>query len=710
MKENKQKIKLAILVPLGAALSGILVVSILTSYILHTQNINNETQIRHTEVTQVFEMQLDEHAQLLEGLVSFLQKDENIQDAWLAKDRAALLDYTTPIFEDICSKYDVTHFYFHGLDRVNFLRVHKPEEHSDYIDRFTMNQAVSSGKSAWGIELGTLRTFTLRFVYPWQIDGKLAGYIELGTEIEHIAAVLKKTLGVENCIILNKSYLDRSKWEEGIKMLGRESQWDQFPQFILFSNTLDRLPLAISKYLKGLLSCEEEGHFSEVLELSTNDRHYHGRFLPLIDAGGRDVGDIIVLFDITRAVAELRIFSVVLILCCVVVAGLLFGFFYFYTGKIENRLADFYNKIQAESSRRKQADKKTVSLAKFPSENPNPVLRIAKDGEVLYSNQAGELLLSKWESGIGKTVPEKWCNLVAEAFASEKGKEKEEEEEVRDKIFSLVITPVKEAGYANLYARDITEQKQLEADREIYVEREIYKEKLLKVQRYAYIGSMGALVAHQINQPLTKINILLDRAIEQIEEASCSPTALKSTKECLSEAQKAASIIRKFREYVKSSTLESSGNGNVSAIADRIVSVLSEVLRQAKMRISTNGLRDLPEVEINETALEQTFLIITQNAIEAADGRKSHKLDITGKFADGNIELQFADDCCGIAPENLDKIFEPFFSTKDNGLGLGLAIVQQIFISCGVQIRVESQLGKGTTFYVTLPISNSLKS
>ena len=130
------------------------------------------------------------------------------------------------------------------------------------------------------------------------------------------------------------------------------------------------------------------------------------------------------------------------------------------------------------------------------------------------------------------------------------------------------------------------------------------------------------------------------------------------------------------------------------------------------MRISTNGLRDLPEVEINETALEQTFLIITQNAIEAADGQKPHKLDITGKFADGNIELQFADDCCGIAPENLDKIFEPFFSTKieDNGMGLGLAIVQQIFISCGVQIRVESHLGKGTTFYVTLPISNSLKS
>jgi len=253
--------------------------------------------------------------------------------------------------------------------------------------------------------------------------------------------------------------------------------------------------------------------------------------------------------------------------------------------------------------------------------------------------------------------------------------------------------------------RDITLQRQLET------EREGYKENLLKAQRHAYIGSMGAIVAHQVNQPLTKINMLLDRAIEYLEEVSCSPVALKNVKEGLAEAQKAASIIHKFRQYSKNSALEGTGEVNVSVITDRIVSVLSEKARRTKVRISSKGLQNLPEVEINETALEQIFLIIIQNAIEAADGQKTHKLNITGKFADGNIELQFADDCCGIAPENLDKIFEPFFSTKtkDKGLGLGLDIVQQILISCGGQIRVESQIGKGTTLYVTLPISNILK-
>jgi C4-dicarboxylate-specific signal transduction histidine kinase len=219
---------------------------------------------------------------------------------------------------------------------------------------------------------------------------------------------------------------------------------------------------------------------------------------------------------------------------------------------------------------------------------------------------------------------------------------------------------------------------------------------------------MGALVAHQINQPLTKINILLDRAIEQIEEASCSPTALKNVKEGLAEAKKVTSIIQKFRQYSRNPALETTGKLNVSSTANRIISILFERAKQAKINISAKTLDDLPRVEINETALEQIFLIIIQNAIEAADGRKQHRLTISGQTTDKEIKLQFSDDCCGIATENLDKIFEPFFSTKSNGkgLGLGLEIVQQILIGHGGQIGVESQIDKGTTFYVTLPVKN----
>jgi len=223
---------------------------------------------------------------------------------------------------------------------------------------------------------------------------------------------------------------------------------------------------------------------------------------------------------------------------------------------------------------------------------------------------------------------------------------------------------------------------------------------------------MGAIVAHQLNQPLTAINMRLGKALEILEEKNISPKGLNNVKESLAEAKRATSIIRKFRQCSKDPALETIGKVNLSNTVNGIVSILSEKAEQAKIGIFTKNLDLLPEVEINEMALEQILYIIIQNAIEAADGKKRHKLDILGKIADGIVELQFSDDCGGISPENLEKIFEPFFSTKSDGkgIGLGLDIVQQILISCSGEIRVESIFGKGATFYVTLPVSNNMKA
>ena len=235
------------------------------------------------------------------------------------------------------------------------------------------------------------------------------------------------------------------------------------------------------------------------------------------------------------------------------------------------------------------------------------------------------------------------------------------------------------------------------------------EERIFKAQRYAYIDSMGTIVAHQLNQPLTVINMLLGRALELEQgQGDCCSLAFKNIRESLAEAQKAAWIIRKFRRYSKTPAPETVKKIRIGAVANRIVSVLNEKAKQIKMDIFIENLENIPDVNFNETALEQIFLVIMQNAIEAADGSKQHELRITGKFTGQNIELEFSDDCDGISPENIDKIFEPFFSTKaGKGMGLGLEIVQHLLTGIGGEIRVKSQLGKGTTFYVTLPVNNN---
>ncbi len=483
-------------------------------------------------------------------------------------------------------------------------------------------------------------------------------------------------------------------------------------------------------------------------------------------------------------------------------------------------------------TKRKQMEEVVVNLSKFPSENPNPVLRIGSKGTILYKNEATDVLLK--ESGLAgedifRILPDNLKKLISKALKTKKAFY-DLEAVVGDKVYSYSLFPVVKSQYVNLYAIDVTERKRAEvalkeskerykalfegaaegilvADTETkefkyanpaicrmlgYSEEELiqmgitdihskedlehvisefevqergkrslspcipclrkdgtivyadinstnvmidgrecsvgfftditehkrikadvenYKEKIYQAQKHAYIASMGSIVAHQLNQPLTAINMRLGKALEMVEESNCSPKCLKNIKESLAEAKRAVSTIKKFRQSSRDPDLETAGKVQVSDIAKRIISLSSERAQQAKIKIFPKNLCDLPEAEINETALEQILYIIIQNAIEASDGKKQHKLNIFGKFADGLIELQFSDDCCGIAPENLDKIFEPFFSTKfdGKGLGLGLDIVQQILISYGGEIRVESKLGKGATFYVTLPISNTLE-
>lgn len=109
-----------------------------------------------------------------------------------------------------------------------------------------------------------------------------------------------------------------------------------------------------------------------------------------------------------------------------------------------------------------RAEENMHNLAKFPSENPSPVLRIAKEGTVLYANAAGSELLKTWGCNIGEQVPEHWCQYVLRILKS--GSNEELEASCGDRVFSLIIAPVVEAGYVNTYGVDITERKLAEED------------------------------------------------------------------------------------------------------------------------------------------------------------------------------------------------------------------------------------------------------
>jgi PAS domain S-box-containing protein len=112
------------------------------------------------------------------------------------------------------------------------------------------------------------------------------------------------------------------------------------------------------------------------------------------------------------------------------------------------------------TTKNKRVKQKIASLAKFSSENPGPVLRISRDGIVLYANAASGGLLDLWGCAVGGTAPQFWRDLVAQALAS--GENKTTDIECAGKVYSISVAPVAEPGYVNLYGRDITERKQAE--------------------------------------------------------------------------------------------------------------------------------------------------------------------------------------------------------------------------------------------------------
>jgi len=149
---------------------------------------------------------------------------------------------------------------------------------------------------------------------------------------------------------------------------------------------------------------------------------------------------------------------------------------------------------------------------------------------------------------------------------------------------------------------------------------------------------------------------------------------------------------------------------------DQINSIIEDVLelrayehKSSNIDIERHLATDLPEIMVDYFQMQQVFMNIIINAeyfMVEAHGRGT--LNITTQKENGTVRISFTDDGPGITPETLNRIFDPFFTTKEagKGTGLGLSICHSIVTEHGGQIYVRSQLGKGTTIFIELPVEN----
>ena len=277
---------------------------------------------------------LAEQEQLLAVIEDALVDNADLRAALRAQDREHLLAQCGPIFARLREEHSITHFYFHRPDRVNLLRMHKPDKSGDLINRFTAREAARTSRTATGVELGVLGTFTLRVVQPVFEGEELLGFLELGKEVEDILEDIHEEHEVDLALSIRKENLDRQMWEAGMKMLGRQSDWNRFPNVVLTYTSMPVFPAEADGFV------DESGHthWGPASEIVADGRTWHALPYPLRDVSGTEVGDLLVLYDTSAAVAEFNRLLAASIGGALALLAALIGFLYTVLRRVDRRI------------------------------------------------------------------------------------------------------------------------------------------------------------------------------------------------------------------------------------------------------------------------------------------------------------------------------------------------------------------------------------
>jgi len=296
-------------------------------------------------------------------------------------------------------------------------------------------------------------------------------------------------------------------------------------------------------------------------------------------------------------------------------------------------------------------------------------------------------------------------NYVCKAISSGKGQKIESRLAlpVGNFWFNIQYIPVEYEGAeidcALAIARDISERKDIE-------------QQLINTEKLAALGTMAAGIAHEINNPIGIMLGFCDLLLENMSVGSTEYNDLKTIERhglhCKSIVERLLSFARMREEQEECCDL----NANIESI----VSVVKHTLDMNNIELDLTLAPDLPPVRGDSTGLQQVFLNLINNAVQAMNGKGLLRIETSESHEGRKVKAVFADTGCGIRKEYLDKIFDPFFTTKKvgQGTGLGLSVSYGIITRYGGRIECrslseeEAPGASGTTFEIILHSWNKI--
>ncbi|MBA3057954.1 MAG: histidine kinase [Gammaproteobacteria bacterium] len=571
-----RRVQATLIWPLAVVLAVLLVAFITTVYLLERGVRDGDLAERMASVQKLLDRNLEKDANLMRAVLRTLRDNQAVGAALAGLDRAALMRETGPLFETLGSEHRITHFYFDRPDLVNLLRLHSPAEYGDLIDRSTTTLARDRARPVSGLELGPLGTLTLRTVMPWLESGRTQGYVELGKEIEHIVQDVHENLSVDLFVLVDKRFMSEQQWRHGLTLLNRQGQWSRFNAYVTVAQTTNSLPDALNDKVLEALRAGASKNFNE------GDRIINLNMIALTDAGGRRVGDLVVMRDITALQYTFLRSITLMTLLSLLAAGGVLGLYYFAVDRLDR---DYQRQHELE----------------------HQLLRLNTEHQ-----------------------------------------------------------------------------------------------RMLQIEKLSALGTMVGEIAHQLNNPLVGVVNLAQLAAREADDPA-------RTRELLAEIGHAGedchALIQSMLRFSKVSNFESEPTAMAQVVNETVL-----LFRQTESRRTPVNIR-LPEravmLTVDPILIRHALFNLLTNADQASAGAGEILIVLEPAVnPDSGVlgwRLSVADQGSGIAPDLMDRIFQPFFTTRKDGTGLGLPVVQQVALLHRGTVSVSRRPQCGTIFAIWLP-------
>jgi len=227
-----------------------------------------------------------------------------------------------------------------------------------------------------------------------------------------------------------------------------------------------------------------------------------------------------------------------------------------------------------------------------------------------------------------------------------------------------------------------------------------YDNLTIHLEKMAALGRMAAGIAHEINNPLAGILLFASNMIKKVPENSPLNEGLKII---IHETIRCKSIIQELLEFSREQEPKKA-LANINIILEKALKVSENEFLLHHIIIKKNLEENVPEILFDTNQIEQVFINLLLNAVEAIEEQGEITISSFVDNKKNKLIIEIKDNGCGILPENVNRIFEPFYSTKAKGTGLGLSVSYRIISNHQGHIHVSSKPGKGTGFVIEFPL------